>query len=164
MIYRCSFHVNKTSLNYTGQILNKFELEKGDLLFSLSPINNLNKNKNFYLPLIPKLFVLNNNFTINLISFHKRIECQDDISRILNRKLSAFKFTIIFIGELPKYLYELSNPIAYANLDSFFVFIHLKNILEWYQFANSDMYRKHWSSYFNYKIVFILFVIVIIIQ
>ena len=142
---------NKTSLNYTGKILDRFELEKGDLLSSLSPINNINIKKNFYIPLIPKLYVLNNNYTINLNSFKTRINCQDDISHILNRKVSTFKFTIIFIGRLPEYVYNLSNPIAHVNYDSFFVLIHFNNILEWYKFANSDIYRKHCNSYFNYR-------------
>jgi NADH-ubiquinone oxidoreductase chain 5 len=143
-------HQKYTSLNYIGNSFDIFELQSGDLLFSLSPINNFNLIKKLYTPLIPKLYILNRNFTINFVSFKNRLVCQDNISRILNKRFSGFKFTMIFIGELPENLYRFSNPIAYNYLDSFFVFIHFKNILEWYKFANSDIYRRRCNSYFNY--------------
>jgi NADH-ubiquinone oxidoreductase chain 5 len=145
-----NLQVNLTSFKYTGEILHTLELQKGDLLFSLSPINKINIKKNFYIPLIPKLYVLNNNYDVNLNSIWLRLNCQDNISIILNKKLSAFKFTLIFIGELPEYIHKFINPLAYTNYDSFFVFAHFNNILEWYKFANSDIYRRHCNSTFNY--------------
>ena len=127
-----------------------FDLKAGDVFFSLLPVNNVNLKKRWYTPLIAKLYVLNNDYSLDLEYFEQRILRSDYMYTTLNKKTYGFKLTIIFIGELPKDTYKFANPTAFGSTYSFFTFIHFKDILEWYQFSNSDIFRQSYDYHFNY--------------